>query len=93
MNGDGRAGGFDCVIANPPYIRIQEITTNAPKQADYYSDQYSSSTGNFDVYTTFTEKSYELVDKEGFVGHIQPHKFFQSDFGEGVRKYLSKKCS
>ncbi len=34
-----------------------------------------------------------LLGKNGILGYIEPHKFFQSDFGKGLREYLSKRKS
>jgi hypothetical protein len=45
-----RAGGFDCVIGNPPYVRIQHMKVWAPIEVEYYKEQYkSASSGNYDI--------------------------------------------
>src|SRR5207247_2057837 len=31
-----REGGFECVIGNPPYVRIQDLAEWAPEEAEYY---------------------------------------------------------
>ncbi|GAA0232907.1 Eco57I restriction-modification methylase domain-containing protein [Halobaculum roseum] len=83
-------GGFDAVVGNPPYVRIQELRTSVPEQAEYLS-QYRSSTRNFDLYANFTEKGYTLLSSHGYLGYIEPHKFFQNDFGEGLREFLAER--
>ena len=35
-----KRGGFDAVIGNPPYIRIQILLENSPSQGDYFSRKY-----------------------------------------------------
>ena len=40
--------GFDAVVGNPPYVKIQNIRQSNPKLADYATDLYQSSTGRFD---------------------------------------------
>ncbi|PSQ54646.1 restriction endonuclease [Halobacteriales archaeon SW_8_68_21] len=82
--------GFDAVLGNPPYVRIQELRTNVPKQAEYLT-KYQSSTRNFDLYANFSERGYELLTEGGFLGFIEPHKFFQNEFGEGLRSYLAER--
>jgi len=82
--------GFDAVIGNPPYVRIQELRTNVPEQAEYLT-KYQSSTKNFDLYANFSEKGHELLSDDGFLGFIEPHKFFQNEFGEGLRSYLAER--
>lgn len=82
--------GFDAVIGNPPYIRIQELRGSDSSQADYLLKEYESASKNFDVYANFTEKGYYLLRTEGLLAYIEPHKFFQSDFGEGIRNYIAR---
>ena len=82
--------GFDAVLGNPPYMRIQTIREANPNVADYYISLYESATGNFDIYVNFTEQGYDLLSEDGILGYIEPHKFFQGDFGEGLRSYLSE---
>jgi hypothetical protein len=42
----------------------------------------------FDLYLLFTERAYKLLNSSGRVGFICPHKFLNSDFGSGLRKFL-----
>ncbi|SHG77724.1 Eco57I restriction-modification methylase domain-containing protein [Halobaculum gomorrense] len=85
--------GFNAIVGNPPYIRIQSLREHTPKQASYFTEKYESATGNFDIYANFTEKGQQLLSDRGKLGYIEPHKFFQSDFGTGLRKYLSERNS
>lgn len=87
-----KSGGFDVVIGNPPYIRIQSILETSPQQADYFSRKYqSSSKGNYDIYVIFIEKALELINKSGKVGFILPHKFFNAHYGLATRNLLLTK--
>nr|WP_229380500.1 Eco57I restriction-modification methylase domain-containing protein [Haloarcula sinaiiensis] len=83
--------GFDAVVGNPPYLRIQSLRSHTPRQASYFTSEYESATGNFDIYVNFTEKGQQLLASRGILGFIEPHKFFQSEFGEGLRKYLAER--
>jgi hypothetical protein len=83
--------GFDAVIGNPPYARIQSLKEHFPEAAEYYEKKYDSSTQNFDIYANFTEKGYNLLGENGLLGYIEPHKFFQARFGEGLRKFISER--
>jgi len=87
---DAEDPGFDAVLGNPPYMRIQTIREANPDVADYYVSRYESATGNFDIYVNFTERGYDLLSEDGILGYIEPHKFFQGDFGDGLRNYLSE---
>ncbi|MBN8546091.1 MAG: N-6 DNA methylase [Ignavibacteria bacterium] len=85
-------GGFDVVIGNPPYVKIQTILESNPGEiVEYFKTRYASaSKGNYDLYVVFTERAFSLLNKEGVLGYILPHKFFQSEFGAGLRDHISK---
>jgi len=83
-------GGFDAVIGNPPYIRIQAMKKWASGEVDFIKNNYmSASKGNYDVYVVFIEKGMSLLHKTGALGFILPHKFFTSSYGEPLRKIIS----
>jgi hypothetical protein len=85
----GRAG-FDCVIGNPPYIRVQELNKWAPEECEFYKWKYTSAAkGNYDIYVVFTERALSLLAPNGLLGFIMPHKFWQAKYGEGLRKLLA----
>ncbi|WP_111706569.1 Eco57I restriction-modification methylase domain-containing protein [Lutibacter citreus] len=81
-------GGFDVVIGNPPYLRVQGLRKNFSKESEFYEKTFKSATGRFDVYVLFMEKSFFLIKKKGIVSFILPHKFLVSDFGEGIRDFF-----
>ncbi len=85
-----KAGGFDVVIGNPPYIRIQTMKEWAPVEVDLYKTLYrSAAAGNYDIYVVFVEKALSLLNKTGRMGFILPHKFFNAQYGEALRKVIS----
>jgi hypothetical protein len=84
-------GGFDVVIGNPPYLRIQGLKDAYPIMVDYYDNNYDSATGNYDIYVLFLEKCQKLITNKGLVSFILPHKFLISEFGEGIRKVFKEK--
>lgn len=68
-------GGFDAIIGNPPYIRIQTMKEWAPVEVELYKDLYrSAGAGNYDIYVVFVEKALGLLNKTGRLGFILPHK-------------------
>lgn len=81
-------GGFDVVIGNPPYVRKQGLMKHYPEMCLYYEKKFESTTGNYDIYALFIERSYSLINKNGYVSFILPHKFLIADFGKGIREYL-----
>ena len=86
-----KKGGFDAVIGNPPYIRIQTMKEWAPVEVEIYKKHYASaSKGNYDIYVVFVERGLSLLNKSGRLGLILPHKFFNAQYGEPLRTLLSK---
>jgi len=84
------AGGFDVVIGNPPYIRIQAMKEWAPIEVEFYKKRYAAaSKGNYDIYIVFVERVLQLLNEHGRMGFIMPHKFFQAKYGEALRKLVS----
>jgi len=86
-----RSGGFDCVIANPPYIRIQTLQEFSPPEASYLKAHYETAkSGNFDIYVCFVEKAFATLKPEGKLGFILPSKFFQTDYGAALRGIITR---
>lgn len=82
-------GGFDAVIGNPPYVRIQNLDgILKDSYASFYKNIIS---GNYDLYILFIKKGYDLTKKEGRLGYILPNKFFTTNYGFKIREYISEK--
>jgi hypothetical protein len=81
---------FDVVIGNPPYLRLQGIQASNPDFVPYAKKNYKSAIkGNWDLYVLFMERGFQFLENEGVLSYIQPHKFFQADFGVGVRGFIT----
>jgi type I restriction-modification system DNA methylase subunit len=84
-----RSGGFDCVVGNPPYVRIQTLQEFSPTAAAYLKSRYrTASSGNFDIYVCFVEKGLSVLRASGRLGFILPSKFFQTNYGKELRKII-----
>lgn len=81
-------GGFDCVIGNPPYLRVQGLQENYEKEVEFYKKQYQAATERFDFYVLFIERGFNLLNSDGIISFILPHKFINSSFGVGIRKFI-----
>jgi hypothetical protein len=87
----GKNVGFDSVIGNPPYIRIQHMKEFAPNTLDYYKANYrAASKGNYDIYAVFVEQGLRLLNRGGLLGYILPHKFFNAKYGEPLRGLVAE---
>ncbi len=79
-------GGFDAVVGNPPYVRVQELRKTDPAIADFLALRYASAVKNFDLYLPFFELGLVLA-RHGAT-YIAPNKWFSTDYGEGLRKLV-----
>ena len=86
-------GGFDAVIGNPPYIRIQNMARYSPEEVGFFrrpNSPYSTAEhDNFDKYLLFIERSVGLVKEAGRVGIIVPHKFMTIQSGRALRRLIA----
>ena len=87
-----KRGGFDAIVGNPPYIRIQTLRDTTPESVEYFSRHYAAaSKGNYDIYVVFVERAMGLLSEQGKLGYILPHKFFNAKYGEPLRRLLSER--
>lgn len=87
----GNFTGFDIIIGNPPYLRIQGIRNVNPLFADELVKKYQSTTGSFDLYVTFVERGLQIIKQQGIVNYIMPVKWTNAAFGKGLRSVISEK--
>jgi len=91
------AGGFDCIVGNPPYVKLQHFRRVQPQVAEYLlgataadgSPLYRSTrTGNFDLYLPFIEKGLTLLRPDGHMGFIAPNLWQVNEYGAALRALL-----
>ncbi|MBU1761235.1 MAG: Eco57I restriction-modification methylase domain-containing protein, partial [Bacteroidetes bacterium] len=87
LNDEGDFVGFDVVIGNPPYIRVQNLEYNI---IDYYKSNYKSFFQKADIYLLFIEKAISLLRQNSSLSFINPTLFMSSDYGQGLREFLTQ---
>ena len=92
LTGSGEIdSGFDVVLGNPPYVRIQTLKQQNPKLVEFYKAHYESAKkGNYDLYVVFVEAGLNFLRRDGHLAYILPHKFFNAQYGEPLRGLLAK---
>ncbi len=83
-------GGFDIVIANPPYVR-QERLEESQKTA--FKAAFQCYHGMADLYVYFYERGLQLLKPGGLLTFISSNKFFRAGYGRGLREFLSQKTT
>jgi hypothetical protein len=86
---DNAISGFDVMIGNPPYVRMELIKDLKP----YLERVYYSYTGRADIYVYFLEKFTKILRENGYGSYIVSNKFFKVKYGSKIRKLLSESCS
>jgi hypothetical protein len=82
--------GFDIVVGNPPYIKIETVGSFEKK---FLFKNYQTSRGRFDLYILFMEKGLELLKNNGYFSYIVPNKFAKTENGKIIRDYISNNCT
>ncbi|MEO1653724.1 MAG: N-6 DNA methylase, partial [Bacteroidota bacterium] len=78
---------FDCIVANPPYIRIQHLPEN---KRNFIQENYRfCSKGSTDVFIAFFELSLGLLAPKGQAGFITPNSFLYSETARALRNHFS----
>jgi type I restriction-modification system DNA methylase subunit len=84
---DGTEAVFDIVIANPPYVRQEEIKELKPLLKDVY--QYECYTGTADLFVYFYERSVKLLKPHGALSFITSNKWYRAKYGEPLRQFMA----
>jgi len=83
-------GGFDVVIANPPYVRQEAIRDIKPHLAKAFGDFFC---GTADIYTYFYKCGIDLLKHLGHLCFIAPNKFMRAGYGKNTRVLLSTRVT
>ncbi len=78
-------GGFDTVIANPPYIDSENMSKTNPELRKIIQSSYLMTKGNWDIYIAFYERAFSLLGANGVLSFITPDKWISKPFGDELR--------
>jgi SAM-dependent methyltransferase len=81
-----KAGGFDAVIGNPPYVRQESITGSK----NYLQSRYEAYDGVADLYAYFMERGVKLLKPGGLYSIIVSSSFLRTSFAKPLRRVLKK---
>jgi len=78
-------GGFDVVIGNPPYVRIQNLQHC---EIDWYKINKKTAFKRVDISILFIELAKNLLKEHGIVSYITSNQFLSTEYGEKLRKFI-----
>ncbi len=84
--GIAKAGGFDIVIGNPPYVRMEYLTDQKP----YFTEHYEVADERTDLYAYFFEKAVDVLKTGGRLGYISSSTFFRTGSGQKLRRLMAE---
>jgi len=84
------AGGFDCVIGNPPYVfgRDWRALNISDGVKEYLGTRYKSSPYQLDMFSIFMEKASRLCKLSGRVGLIVPNVWLTNMYSSSTRAFV-----
>lgn len=82
-------GGFDIVIANPPYVRHETISAYAPR----LKQRYEVAASRADLFIFFYEQSVKLLKPGGVLTFITSNKYFRAAYGKKLRPFLKRQLT
>lgn len=81
--------GFDVVLGNPPYVRMELIKPMKP----WLEKRYEVVSDRADLYAYFFERGIKLLKPGGRLGFISSSTFFKTGSGAPLRDFLRTKAT
>jgi type I restriction-modification system DNA methylase subunit len=83
------ADGFDVVLGNPPYVRMEVLRPIKP----YLARRYRVVADRADLYAYFYERGVRILKPGGRLGFISSSSFFRARFGAPLREFLAEETT
>ena len=82
-------GGFDVVLGNPPYVRMEHLKALKP----YLEKRYEVVSDRADLYCYFFERGLRLLKPGGRLVFISSSTFFKTGSAKPLREYLRREAT
>ncbi len=83
------AGSYDAVIANPPFIKWENIKNKDRNNIKAFMADYSK--GKVDMYQAFLKLGMELLKDGGHLLYVLPHSFLIAENAKKLRTEISSR--
>ena len=81
------AGGFDVVVGNPPYVRIQNLKHD---EIDWFKKHKRTAYQRIDISLLFFELGFNLINNNGILSYISSSQWMSTEYGIKLREFFSK---
>jgi hypothetical protein len=81
-------GGFDVVIANPPYVRADSPNFKTQREAIMQSKRYETLYEKWDLFVPFIEHGLKLLSNSGHLSYITSNSLLTSKFAFRLLEYI-----
>jgi type I restriction-modification system DNA methylase subunit len=81
------AGGFDCVVGNPPWVFTRDVDFGQIAK-EYFADHFVGAEGKVNLYALFLDRGIETLRKDGLLSMILPNTFLRATTYEKLRRHL-----
>jgi hypothetical protein len=82
-----KPGGFDLILANPPYVSIETFARTTLQ--DELKRKFKTYASRCDIYCFFYELGLALLRDGGVLTFISSNKFQRAGYGKGLRQLLA----
>ena len=79
--------GFDVAIANPPYVRMEQLNKNDEAQYKQRFPEVAASRADLLVY--FYARAVQVLANRGALAFITSNKYMRAGYGKNLRQFLS----
>jgi type I restriction-modification system DNA methylase subunit len=80
-----KLGGFDVVLANPPFVRMELIMEEKPALKRRFKHLFS---GRADLYVYFYGLAIDILHDNGCLAFISSNTYLNAKFGIGLREHF-----
>ncbi|MBE0541665.1 MAG: Eco57I restriction-modification methylase domain-containing protein [Verrucomicrobia bacterium] len=77
--------GFNVVIANPPYVRVQNLSHDI---IDAYKAHWTTAWKRIDISTLFMELAMRICSRDGNAVFISSNQFLATEYGRKTREFF-----
>ena len=85
-------GGFDVIIANPPYIRFQGVGERDQIITQLENELYIKVSRLVNYYALFFYRAISMLKENGRLVFITPSDYLNFNYGVDLKSFIKKNC-